>query len=64
MIPTVKEKTVKIVRRMYEIPLTDRHRDKEGQKVAVDGLESIDRTRLPGKLKALCYRHGLSHRNL
>ena len=54
-IPTVGEKPVKSLRRLYSIPLTDRHRGTEVQKVALKGFKSIDKTCLPGKMKAWCY---------
>lgn len=44
MIMTVKEKTVKSLERLYEIPVTERHRGKKVQKVKLDGLVSINRT--------------------
>ena len=37
-IPTVKEKPVKSLGRLYSIPLTDRHQGPEVQKVALKGL--------------------------
>ena len=49
-IPTVREKPVKNLRRLYSIPLTDRHRGTVVQKVALKGLKSIDKTCLPGKM--------------
>ena len=58
-IPTVREKPVKSLGRLYSIPLTDRHRGTEVQKVALKGLKSIDKTCLPGKMKAWCYQHSL-----
>ena len=58
-IPRVREKLVKSLRRLYSIPLTDCHRGTEVQKVALKGLKSIDKTCLPGKMKAWCYQHGL-----
>ena len=63
-IPTVREKPVKSLGRLYSIPLTDRHRGPEVQKVALKGLKSIDKTCLPGKMKAWCYQHGLLPRLL
>ena len=63
-IPTVREKPVKSLGRLYSIPLTDRHRGTEVQKVAVKGLKSIDKTCLPGRMKAWCYQHGLLPRLL
>ena len=63
-IPTVRERPVKSLGRLYSIPLTDRHRGPEVQKVALKGLKSIDKTCLPGKMKAWCYQHGLLPRLL
>ena len=54
-ISTVREKPVKNLGRLYSIPLTDRHRGTEVQKVALKGFKSIDKTCLPGKMKAFCY---------
>ena len=54
-IPTVREKPVKSLRCLYSIQLTDRHRGTEVQKVTLKGLKSIDKTCLPGKMKAWCY---------
>ena len=58
-IPSVREKPVKSLGRLYSIPLSDRHRRIEVQKVALKGLKSIDKTCLPGKMKAWCYQHDL-----
>ena len=63
-IPTVKEKPVKSLGRLYSIPLTDRHRGTEVQKVALKEHKSIDKTCLPGNMKAWCYQHGLLPRLL
>ena len=63
-IPTVREKSVKSLGHLYSIPLTDRHMGTEVQKVALKGLKSIDKTCLPGKMKAWCYKHGLLPRLL
>ena len=62
--PTVREKPVKSLRRLYSIPLTDHHRGPEVQKIALMELKSIDKTCLPGKMKAWCYQHGLLPRLL
>ena len=59
MIPTVREKPVKSLGRVYSNPLTDHHRDTKVQIVALKGLKSIDKTCLPRKMKAWCYQHGL-----
>ena len=58
-IPTVRKKLVKSLGRLYSIPLTACHRGTEVQKVALKGLKSIDKTCLPGRMKAWCYQHGL-----
>ena len=58
-IPTVREKPVKSLGHLYSILLTDRLRGSEVEKVALKGLKSIDKTSLPGKMKAWCYQHGL-----
>ena len=58
-IPTDREKPVKSLGRLNSIPLIDRHRGTEVQKVALKGLKSIDKTCLPGKMKAWCYQHSL-----
>ena len=63
-IPTVREKPVKSLGRLYSIPLTDRHRGPEVQKIVLKGLKSIDKTCLPGKMKAWCYQYGLLPRLL
>ena len=58
-IPTVREKPLKSLGRLYSIQLTDRHWGTEVQKVASKERKSIDKTCLPGKMKAWCYQHGL-----
>ena len=63
-IPSVREKPVKSLGRLYSIPLTDRHRGTEVQKVALKGLKWIDKICLPGKMKTWCYQHGLLTRLL
>ena len=55
----VREKPVKSVGRLYSILLIDRHRSPEVQNVSLKGLKSIDKTCLPGKIKAWCYEHSL-----
>ena len=42
-IPTVKEKPVKSLGRWYSLPLTDRHRGTEIEKIASQGLTAIVR---------------------
>ena len=63
-IPTVREKPVKSLGRLYSIPLTDRHKVTEVQKVALEGFKSIEKTCLPGMTKDWCYQHGLLPRLL
>ena len=63
-ITTVREKPVKRLGRLYSIPPTDCHRGTEVQKVALKGIKSIDKTCLPGKMKAWCYQHSLLPRLL
>ena len=63
-IPTVREKPVKSLGRFYSISQTDRHRGTKVVKVDLKGLKSIDKTCLPGKMKAWCYKHGLLPRLL
>ena len=58
-IPKVRQKPVKCLGRLNSIPLTDRHRGTEVQKKSLKSLKSIDKTCLPGKVKAWCYQHGL-----
>ena len=58
-IPTVREKPVKSLGRLYSIPLTDRHRCPEVQNVALKWLKSIDKICLPEKMMAWFYQHGL-----
>ena len=64
VIPTVKEEPVKSLGRWYKIPLTDRHCGTELQATTHDGLETIDKTDLPGKLKVWMFQHGLLPRLL
>ena len=49
---------------LHSISLIDRYRGTEVQKVAFKGLKSIDKTCLPGKMKAWCYQRGLLPRLL
>ena len=63
-IPTVREKTVKSLGRIYSIPLTDRHRGIEVQNIGLKRLKSIEKTCQHGKMNAWCYQHGLLPRLL
>ena len=58
-IPTVKDQPVKSLGRLYTKSLSDRSRSPEIEKLASDGLKSINKSELPGKLKAWCFQHGL-----
>ena len=64
IVPIVKEIPVKSLGRHYTIPLTDRHKSTEVQKVVLKGLILIDRTYLPVKMKAWCYQYSLQPRFL
>ena len=58
-IPTVKEEPVKSLGRWYKGTVTDRSQGIEVQKVAEAGIQSIDKTALPGKFKCWCCQFGL-----
>ena len=64
IIPTVREQPDKSLGRLYAFPLTDRHRGVEVQRTALEGLHAIEKSELPGKLKAWCFQHGLLPRLL
>ena len=64
IIPTVWERPVKSLGRLYAFPLTHRHRGVDVQRTALDGLHAIEKSELPGKLKAWCFQHGLLPRLL
>ena len=53
-LPTVREAPVKSLGRWYSCPITDRHRGVEIEKTAATGLKAIDKSCLPGRLKAWC----------
>ena len=63
-IPTVRERPIKSLGRLYSIPLTDRHRGTEVEKVTLKGFKLIDKTCLLGNMKVWCYQHGLLPRLL
>ena len=63
-IPTVKEEPVKSLGRWYKGRLSDRSRGKEVYDQAVEGLKSIDHSKLPGKFKLWCLQFGLYPRLL
>ena len=64
IIPTVREQPVESLGRLYAFPLTDRHRRVEVQRTALEGLHAIEKSELPGKIKAWCFQHGLLPRLL
>ena len=64
IIPAVREQPVKSLGRLYAFPLTDRHRGVEVEGTALEGLHAIEKSELPGKLKAWCFQHGLLPRLL
>ena len=64
IIPAVLEQPVKSLGRLYAFPLTDRHRGVEVEGTALEGLHAIEKSELPGKLKAWCFQHGLLPRLL
>lgn len=63
-IPTVSEKPVKSLGRWYDASLKDKEQVEQLRKEVASGLENIDRTLLPGKLKLWCMRYGLLPRLL
>ena len=62
--PTVKEEPVKSLGRWYKGNLSDRSRGVEVFNEAVEGLKSIDHSRLPGKFKLWCLQFALYPRLL
>lgn len=63
-IPTVREKPVKSLGRLYEKSLSDRGQGKEIQQTAESGMKAIDNTSLPGKFKCWCLQFVLYARLL
>lgn len=63
-IPTVSEKPVKSLGRWYDASLKDKEQVEQLRKEVASGLEKIDRTLLPGKLKLWCMQYGLLPRLL
>ena len=61
-IPTIQEQLVKRIGRWYTEGLKDTGRVHETAKQVIEGLESIDRSGLPKKLKLWCLQHGLMPR--
>ena len=60
--PTIQEQPVKNLGRWYTEDLKDIGRVHETAKQVSEGIESIDRSGLPGKLKLWCLQYGLMPR--
>ena len=58
-IPMVSEKPVKSLGRWYDASLKDKEQVEHLRKEVATGLENIDRTLLPGKLKLWCMQYRL-----
>lgn len=63
-IPTISEKPVKSLGRWYDASLKDKEQVEQLRKEVASGLENIDRSLLPGKLKLWCMQYGLLPRLL
>ncbi|KAK0146192.1 Retrovirus-related Pol polyprotein from type-2 retrotransposable element R2DM [Merluccius polli] len=63
-IPTLSEMPVKSLGRWYDSSLKDKDQVQQLHKDISSGLQSIDHTQLPGKLKAWCLHFGLLPRVL
>ncbi len=61
-IPLLKEQSVRSLGREYTSELSDRQMGKLVQKQLREGLEKIDSSQLPGKLKVWCYQFTLFQR--
>lgn len=63
-IPTVSEQPVKILGRWYNSSLKDKEQVQQLRQEIVNGLNNIDKTLLPGKLKLWCLQFGLLPRTM
>lgn len=63
-IPTISEQPVKSLGRLYDASLKDKDQVKQLHNDIKMGLQAIDKTQLPGKLKAWCFQFGLLPRVL
>ena len=63
-IPTVTEKPVKSLGKVFDKTLNDRDAIKEMVKQLKEWMEKVDKSGLPGKFKAWCYQHGVLPRLL
>ncbi|MDG2555426.1 reverse transcriptase family protein, partial [Vibrio parahaemolyticus] len=58
-IPTIREKSVKSLGRWYNVELNDEEQVVKFRKDVAEGLDRIDKSELPGKLKLWCLQFGL-----
>lgn len=58
-IPTVMKKPIKSLGRWYDATLKDTKQVDQLRRDTFDGLERIDKSLLPGRLKLWCYQFGL-----
>jgi hypothetical protein len=63
-IPTITEKPVKSLGKVFDSSLSDKDSIKQTTQQLTDWLSTIDRSGLPGKFKAWIYQHGLLPRIL
>ena len=59
VVPTVLEKPVKSLGRWYDASLSDKGQFEELRQEMIQGISSIDKSGLPGKLKLWCLQFGL-----
>lgn len=64
IIPTVTEQPVKSLGKWFRADLNDRQSVKETVTTAVEWMERVEKSGLPGKFKAWCYQHGVLPRIL
>jgi len=64
VIPTITERPVKSLGKWFTTDLNDRHSIKETVDTAIDWMERVEKSGLPGKFKAWCYQHGVLPRIL
>ena len=58
-IPTIREKSVKSLGRWYNVDLNDAEQVVQFRKDVAEGLDRIDKSGLPGKLRLWCLQFGL-----
>lgn len=58
-IPTIREKSVKSLGRWYNVDLNDVEQVAQFKKDVAEGLDRIDESGLPGKLRLWCLQFGL-----